>query len=186
MPLPRFLRLPPDRQAAILAVARAQFAEQGPDAASYNKIIEAAGISKTAAYHYFDGKGDLLDTVLDDVRARLLGALGAWREVDTAEEFWAALRAGSARLVAHLEDHPHDLALATSALSRPEDPQAVDWVAAVVSNGQRVRVIRTDVAAELLVRATAAVLRELDGWALAGHPAGAAEWSLLAGLWGPR
>ncbi|WP_128643244.1 TetR/AcrR family transcriptional regulator [Streptomyces sp. SS] len=78
MPLLRFDRLPAERQESILTVARRHFADHGTEAASYNKIIEAAGFSKTAAYHYFDGWEDLLAAVLDGVLGRLLGALGPW------------------------------------------------------------------------------------------------------------
>ncbi|WP_436496246.1 TetR/AcrR family transcriptional regulator [Actinokineospora sp. HUAS TT18] len=186
MPLPRFDRLPDDRRAAILAVARAEFAEHGPEAASYNKIIEGAGISKTAAYHYFDGRNDLLDTVLDDVKARLLSALRVWVGTSTPERFWAELRAGAARLVTHLDEHPDDRALAPAAMDRPDDPAVTKWVSDVVRDGQALGIIRTDLDPALITAATAALLRTLDGWALSGHPVGDAEWSLLAGLWGAR
>ncbi|WP_157641278.1 TetR/AcrR family transcriptional regulator [Longispora albida] len=187
MPLPRFDRLAADRQAAILAVARVQFAEHGPEAASYNKIIELAGISKTAAYHYFDGKDDLLGAVLDDVGARVLGALGDWEPAGDAAGFWGQLRAGSGRLVAHLAEHPDDQALAPLALERPVAHAGTQWISGVVANGQELGIIRSDLDQALLVAVTTAVLQTLDGWALAGNAVGEEAWSLLAGLWGePR
>ncbi|MFJ3964552.1 TetR/AcrR family transcriptional regulator [Streptomyces sp. NPDC090036] len=210
-PLPRFHRLPAERQEAILGVARAHFAEHGPESASYNKIIEAAGFSKTAAYQYFDGREDLLAAVLDDVLDRLLGVLGPWTPARDEAEFWARLEAGTRALVAHLQAHPDDLALADAAVGRARGGAWLGWFQAVVEDGQRLGFIRTDVDRALLAGATAAVMRAADEWALSAlraahptttqltthpttasptttHPAAAAPgseqvWSLLRGLW---
>ncbi|MFD3936492.1 TetR/AcrR family transcriptional regulator [Streptomyces sp. NPDC058611] len=199
MPLPRFERLPADRQEHFLAVARRHFADYGAEAASYNKIIEATGFSKTAAYQYFDGRDDLLGAVLDGVRERLLGALGPWRPAGRAEEFWARLDQGSKALVTHLYAHADDLALADASLAHAGDGQWIGWFGAVVDNGRQLGVVRPDIDRELLVAATAAVFRAADAWALAalreteaGGSAPAADgggdgeeqvWSLLRGLW---
>ncbi|WP_051781981.1 MULTISPECIES: TetR/AcrR family transcriptional regulator [unclassified Streptomyces] len=196
-PLPRFHRLPAERQEAILTVARAHFAEHGPASASYNKIIEAAGFSKTAAYQYFDGREDLLAAVLDDVLDRLLGVLGPWAPARDEADFWARLEAGSHALVAHLRAHPDDLALADAAVGRAQGGVWLDWFGSVVEDGQRLGFIRTDVAPALLAGATAAVMRAADEWALSALGAARAErpttaavpgseqiWSLLRGLWG--
>ncbi|MFF8837449.1 TetR/AcrR family transcriptional regulator [Streptomyces sp. NPDC015130] len=196
MPLPRFDRLPAERQELILAVARSHFAEQGTEAASYNKIIEAAGFSKTAAYHYFDGREDLLSAVLDGVLGRLLGALGPWAAARDEADFWSRLDAGASALAAHLQAHPDDLALADAAIghTRGEVGPWLTWFDDLVSDGQRLGVIRTDVDRELLVTVTAAVVRTADSWAVARMKAapvptashetdGAQLWRLLRGLW---
>lgn len=203
MPLPRFDRLPAERQEAILTVARRHFADHGTETASYNKIIEAAGFSKTAAYHYFDGREDLLAAVLDGVLGRLLGALGPWTPARDEPGFWSRLDAGAGALAAHLRDHPDDLALADAAIGqvREGDGPWLAWFDALVSNGQALGVIRTDVDHGLLVTVTAAVVRAADAWALARMKAseaskasavsagpgegdeGAQVWGLLRGLW---
>ncbi|MBB1253777.1 TetR family transcriptional regulator [Streptomyces sp. OF3] len=195
MPLPRFERLPADRRESILGAAREQFAAHGAESASYNKIIEAAGISKTAAYHYFDGREDLLAAVLDGVLDRLLAALGPWRPAGDPAEFWARLGEGAAALADHLRRHADDLALADAAIDRAADGPWTGWFDAVVSDGQRLGVVRTDVDRGLLVAATAAVVRAADAWALARMRGGAADapaselsdgrqlWPLLRGLW---
>ncbi|MEU3597769.1 TetR/AcrR family transcriptional regulator [Streptomyces sp. NPDC006798] len=191
-PLPRFLRLPAERQEAILRVARGHFAEQGPEGASYNRIIEAAGFSKTAAYQYFDGRDDLLAAVLDDVLARLLGVLGPWEPAPDAAAFRAALETGTRELSAHLRAHPDDLALAEVAAARPAGAVWAAWFEALVDDGLRLGVIRSDLDRSLLVAATAAVLRAGDSWALAAwrdgrEPDTGQVWELLRGLWGgPR
>ncbi|MFD6889643.1 TetR/AcrR family transcriptional regulator [Streptomyces sp. NPDC059957] len=197
MPLPRFDRLPAERRELILGVARRHFAEHGTEGASYNKIIEAAGVSKTAAYHYFDGREDLLAAVLDGVLERLLDALGPWVPARDKADFRSRFAAGSAALAVHLRDNPEDLALADAAIGRTHAGLWLDWFGALVTDGQRLGVIRTDVDHGLLVSVTAAVIRAADAWALARMTteplAGAADfsedeasaqlWRLLRGLW---
>lgn len=197
MPLPRFDRLPAERQERILAVARGHFADHGAEAASYNKIIEAAGFSKTAAYHYFDGREDLLAAVLDGVLDRLLDALGPWGAARDEAEFWTRLDASASALAEHLRDHPDDLALAEAAIgrTREQDGQWLAWFGDLVTDGQRLGVIRADVDHDLLVTVTAAVFGAADAWALArmkGTPPppeppesedSAQLWRLLRGLW---
>ncbi|WP_411574960.1 TetR/AcrR family transcriptional regulator [Streptomyces fradiae] len=207
MPLPRFHRLPAERRDLILGVARRLFAEHGAEGASYNRIIEAAGVSKTAAYHYFDGRDDLLATVLDGVLDRLLDSLGPWRPARDGADFRARFAASCAALAAHLRDHPDDLALADAAIGRTHAGAWLDWFDTLVADGQRLGVVRTDVDRGLLVPATAAVIRAADAWALARMKTGGAAgpdgphgprgpanlpagevfaqvWSLLYGLWG--
>ncbi|MFF9014848.1 TetR/AcrR family transcriptional regulator [Streptomyces sp. NPDC014870] len=189
-PLPRFHRLPAERREAILTVAREQFAAHGPETASYNKIIEAAGFSKTAAYQYFDGRDDLLAAVLEDVRERLLRVLGPWEPAVGPADFWARLRAGTGALGVHLAAHPDDLALAERAVRVSGGGPWTAWFDALVRDGRRLGVVRTTVDHSLLVAATEAVLRAADGWALEKLRAGDHEvedeqvWTLLAGLWG--
>jgi AcrR family transcriptional regulator len=194
MPLPRFQRLAPERRRHILDTARAHFAEHGPDTASYNKIIEAVGFSKTAAYQYFDGRDDLLSAVLDGVRERLADALGPWIAAGDTAEFWERLEQGSQSLVTHLHSHPDDLVLADAAMAQGGPGPWPAWIGAVVADGQRLGVIRTDTDHGLLVSVTGAVLQAADTWALerlreggpAAGPGGGADvqvWSLLRGLW---
>ncbi len=52
----------------LLAVATRLFAERGYDRTSVQEIVEAAGVTKGALYHYFGSKDDLLH----EVYARML------------------------------------------------------------------------------------------------------------------
>ncbi|WP_218022411.1 TetR/AcrR family transcriptional regulator [Nocardia amamiensis] len=185
MPLPRFYRLPSERQHDIIEAAKTEFAQHGPETASYNTIIAKAGISKSSAYQYFDGKDDILGLVLSDVSDRLRRELGSWVPADTADAFWQRLSDDSARLVRFLEDNPLDRALADAAIARIPAGNEQSWLAAVIDNGIALGVIRADVDRELLSAASAAVLRVGDNWALAGGGHPFQIFSLLAGLWGP-
>ncbi|MGX2995347.1 TetR/AcrR family transcriptional regulator [Streptomyces sp. JNUCC 64] len=167
MALPRFHRLSDDAKAALLAVARAHFARDGRDAASFNRIISEAGISKTSAYHYFDGKDDLFDEVAADAGARTLAALGPWVPAATPDELWRGMRTGTVRLLEHLRDHPDDRAVLAARAPGPEDGDP--WIAEAVANARDLGLIGPDPGPELITLATAALLAALDGWAL-HHP----------------
>ncbi|MFF5210023.1 TetR/AcrR family transcriptional regulator [Streptosporangium sp. NPDC000396] len=164
MPLPRFDRLPADTRAAILAVARAHFARDGKDAASFNQIIAEAGISKTSAYHYFDGKDDLFGAVVADAAGRVLTALGPWTDVATEDELWEQVRAGTTRLVTHLRDHPDDRAMLAGQPRPGGDGDS--WIHRLVANGLRINLIDPYPNAELVTVATIGVFDALDTWAL--------------------
>ena len=56
----------------LVASATRLFATKGFDRTSVQEIVEAAGVTKGAMYHYFDSKDDLLaaiyERILDDQR----------------------------------------------------------------------------------------------------------------------
>ncbi|MEO3976645.1 helix-turn-helix domain-containing protein [Streptomyces sp. CAU 1734] len=186
MALPRFQRLPADAKAAILAVARAHFARDGKDGASFNRIITDAGISKTSAYHYFDGKDDLFGEVVADAAERALAALGPWTEAATEDELWERAGAGSDRLRAHLRAHPDDRAVLSA---RPrEQPGGHPWIRDFIENGRRLGLIGDEPGIELVTVATTGVLEALDSWALErpeadGDLTAGALRQLLSRLW---
>ncbi|WP_329093629.1 MULTISPECIES: TetR/AcrR family transcriptional regulator [unclassified Streptosporangium] len=167
MPLPRFDRLPADARASILTVARTHFARDGKDAASFNQIIAEAGISKTSAYHYFDGKDDLFGAVVADAGGRTLTALGPWADVATGDELWEQVAAGTTRLVAHLREHPDDRAVLAEQPYLARDSHS--WIHRLVANGLRIGLIDPFPGVELTTVTTVGVFDALDTWAL-DHP----------------
>ncbi|WP_280315381.1 hypothetical protein [Nocardia abscessus] len=124
----------------MLQIARHRFAVEGPEGAVFNKIIDGLPISKTAAYQYFDGREDLLATVLADVRGRVHPVLGDWRYVDTSELFWQQLGEGAVRLTRHLDENPDDLQLAEVALGSAAADYLADYLGAVLNNGRAIGV----------------------------------------------
>lgn len=193
MSLPRFARLPPARRRQILDVATHRLAEDGIDSASYNQILSDAELPKASAYHYFDGRADLVRTVLLDVGAQLFEALGRWHPQPTPDEFRAAIGAGGARLSAHLLVHPDHRALAPTLVQMEAGlPGPRVWVGDVVDNGREIGMIRTDLPRDLVAAATLAVLQTIDSWAIAEITTGAdphsfdvsPAFSLVEGLWG--
>lgn len=187
MVLPRFERLAPERRAQLLAVAQRHLARDGRSGASYNQIIADAGLSKTSAYLYFDGREDLVRAVVGAVVARLEAVLGAWKPVTSEDAFWSELSAQSAALRNHLVTHADDLAMLAT-LEPGEWPQAQVWLEAMLENGRAVGVVRADVPAPVMAGVTRAVFTTLDGLAVEALRAGVAVdealgRTLLEGLW---
>ncbi len=62
---PMFYKLPPEKQAAIIAAVTQEFALHHYDHASINQIIAAAAISKGGLFKYVESKQDLYLSVLE-------------------------------------------------------------------------------------------------------------------------
>ncbi len=66
---------------ALIEAARALFAERGYADVGTEEIVRAAGVTRGALYHHFDGKRDLFEAVYERIEAELAqriatGALG--------------------------------------------------------------------------------------------------------------
>ena len=192
MPLPRFRRLSESQREHVLSVARKRFAADGVGGASYNRIIADAGISKTSAYQYFDGRGDLLMAVLADVAERASAVLGPWEAARNSAAFWRQLDDGANRLIGHLSSNPDDRALLST--GAPMLDSVGSWFDRIVANAVELGLIRSDLDPDLLLAATAKTFEAIDGWALqrigesTGEPVAAVDlsdaWRLLARVWG--
>jgi AcrR family transcriptional regulator len=80
---------------ALIEAARALFAEHGYAGVGTEEIVRAAGVTRGALYHHFDGKRDLFEAVYERIEVELAqrianGALGSG-----ATEPLAAMRAGA-------------------------------------------------------------------------------------------
>jgi len=60
---------------ALIAAARAMFAELGYAAAAREDIVERAGVTRGAMYHHFNSKEALFQAVFEDVEAELCEAI---------------------------------------------------------------------------------------------------------------
>ncbi|NMO14841.1 TetR/AcrR family transcriptional regulator [Pyxidicoccus fallax] len=174
---PRFSRLAPERQQAILDVAAEEFAEHGFDGASYNRIIERAGISKGSAYYYFEGKDDLYATVLETTLTGLVDRVGTWTRPGDAADFWRQLRHAyfgmldfvmsderSARLIRGMAQARANPKLQEVWL-RFEAPLST-WLGRVLADGRRVGAVRRDVPEDLLLVALTGMAQATDFWLL--------------------
>jgi AcrR family transcriptional regulator len=81
----------------LLAAATRLFAERGYDRTSVQEIVEAAGVTKGALYHYFDSKDDLLHEVYARVLRVQQERLDAFADADEPVE--KRLRAAAADVV---------------------------------------------------------------------------------------
>jgi AcrR family transcriptional regulator len=175
MPLPRFQNLDEPRRTAILAAAAEEFGERGFDGASYNRIIERAGISKGAMYYYFADKDDLFRTVLDVAMQQWLAQVGAPFQADDVASFWNACETVYVRSLRFMLADPKNAAVClavTRARERLEGHPALlelhqrmrEWTSELVRHGREVGAVRTDIPAELLVQVGLSMMDAGDRW----------------------
>ncbi len=174
-PRPRFERLEPEKQALILQAASAEFAQHGYKSASFNRIIDAAGLSKGAMYYYFDDKRDLYLTVVRSYQRDILGHLGEFPPVSSPEEYWQELAALFSRAAHAKLAHPEFLHLGMSMFKSmlagelqlpPQElfGEVGSWAEGLVVAGQNAGAVRTDLPAGLLVALVFGALEASDMW----------------------
>ena len=179
MPRPRFARLPATRRAHLLEVAAREFATRGYEDTSINRVLEQAGISKGAAYYYFDDKEDLFVTVVDYYAERL--GLAAIRRLGlarlTRETFWPTLSELYRDPLVRSRDDPWAFGVVRAAheLWRKQSEtgplaayvqQMLDFLAAFLHAGQRLGLVRTDLPDDLLMGWVMALDDANDRWVL--------------------
>jgi AcrR family transcriptional regulator len=124
MPRPRFHKLPPEQQQAILGAALEEFSTRGFTVASLNRIIDAAGISKGSMYYYFDSREDLYAHLARVELGRLFDEAGPF-PVPTVREpdaFWATLTNYYLRIMGALASSPPVAALARGWVAASANP----------------------------------------------------------------
>ncbi len=177
MPRPRFDRLDAEKRQHILAVAAEEFATHGFAGASLNRIIEQAGISKGAAYYYFDDKADLFGTVLHSGMEAFRPDADAILDLDRLDHdtFWPAVLRSYQSLLDAIRRQPWLTALGKMFYGPPPSPtlgslveeqltMARDWLGQLVARGQQVGAVRTDLPGDLLLTVLAAAGEAADRW----------------------
>lgn len=175
MPSPRFRNLDPAKQAAILDAASEEFATHEFEEASYNRVIERAGISKGAMYYYFDNKEDLYQTVLQRMFEQLAQYVAVDMEVDSAEAYWRRSERVYARMLRFFQLDRSAAGLARGLMRARERGQHADdaaerrergreVTASELALGQRVGAVRHDLPQNLLVGLAMATSQGVYGW----------------------
>ncbi|MEJ1089665.1 TetR/AcrR family transcriptional regulator [Microbacterium sp. Mu-80] len=154
----------------------AEFATAGYDGASLNRIIRAAGMSKSSFYHAVSSKAELFDAVVEaliaDVRSRWSPPSPAdfagdafWVQVDRVLGDLAALGAEE-RALAMLGSIFYLPATVRSDTRSALLGAVREWVAEVLRVGVASGAVRSDLPVEVLVAAAFGMLQGLDEWAL--------------------
>lgn len=182
MPLPRFHRLPAERRDQILDAAAEEFGAHGYSAASMNRIIDAAELSKGAMYYYFDGKADLWATLVDSVFEQLGPVDAAMTIAATPEEFWLAFRGMYDEALVVFGDVPRvgHMMRAMTRSSQIEEAMQVLALAEgmeglrasftrVLTHGQAIGAVRDDLEVDRLIEVVLALNTITDRWLALAH-----------------
>ncbi|BDH67389.1 TetR/AcrR family transcriptional regulator [Streptomyces albidoflavus] len=156
----------------LLAAATRLFADQGYDRTSVQEIVEAAGVTKGALYHYFGSKEDLLQ----EVYARLLRLQQERLDMyaGSQEPVEERLRAAAADVVVttieNLDDASiffrsmHQLSPEKNKQVRAERRRYHERFRALVEEGQRAGVFTRDIPADLVVDYHFGSVHHLSTW----------------------
>lgn len=186
MALPRFRNLEPDRRERLLEASGLEFAEHGFAAASVNRILARAGLSKGVLYYYFEDKADLFATTLERAVEHLFEdsgmrggaeALDAWVAGLDAGSFWNALREMSRRSLGTLRSDVWYVRLARSYHRIRQEPGGAEltgevedlgrrMLEALLRRGRELGVVRTDLPLDFLVECGLAIDHAADRWML--------------------
>lgn len=156
----------------LIQVARGLFADQGFESTSVQDVVEAAGVTKGAMYHYFGSKDDLLYEIYARVlrmQTERLEAVAA-RDLPVAERVRAAAADVVATTIESLESTTiffrelHRLSRDKQREVRRERRRYHEIFRAMVEEGQRDGVFRTDVSADLCVDYFFGSVHHLPSW----------------------
>jgi len=156
----------------LLSVATRLFARHGFESTSVQDIVDAAGVTKGAMYHYYDSKDDLLY----EVYHRLLSMQTAHLDEiaagpGTPEE---RLRAAAGDVVKTSLENLDDLIVFFRSLHMlPDDKQAQvraerrryqDKFRALVDEGVAAGTYRSDISSDVVVHYFLSVVNQLGSW----------------------
>jgi AcrR family transcriptional regulator len=97
---------------ALVTAARDLFADRGYAGVGTEEIVQAAGVTRGALYHHFDGKQKLFEAVYEQIEAELAERIAAGAIAANASSPLAAMRAGAEMfLVACTEPEVQRIAL---------------------------------------------------------------------------
>lgn len=184
MPAPRWDRL--------LRTAAQEFAEQGYQQASLNRIITRVGLSKSSFYHYVASKEALFDAVLAEFTPPLLAAIAPPDPEQLTQDYWAQLAATVRRLIAagrtdptfhhlgrmwYLPGPSPDTVTVSTAGTDPTDPTRANatvgfdsWLRRTLEIGRAIGAVRDDLPVELQTRMLRTVIQIFDEWWLNHQP----------------
>ncbi len=175
----RLDNLDAERQRRLFDSAAQEFAAHGYDGASLNRILEKSGMSKSSLYYYFDDKADLFTTLIERSLTILFREIGGFDpNVLTAETFWTAFEELYHRSVVVVGKNSWLVKFGGMFYRLRSDPKegsatgrifqvARRWVTVIMTRGQELGVVRSDLPQSLLIDATLALLESLDRWIVA-------------------
>jgi AcrR family transcriptional regulator len=156
----------------LLAEATRLFAERGYDRTSVQEIVEAAGVTKGALYHYFGSKDDLLHEIYGRVLRLQTERLDSIASQDAP--VWLRLAEAAADVVVTSIENLDDTKIFFRSMHQlsPEKQKAVraerrryhEQFRALVEEGQRNGVFRAEIRPDLVVDFFFGSVHHLGTW----------------------
>jgi AcrR family transcriptional regulator len=168
----------------LLAEATRLFAERGYDRTSVQEIVEAAGVTKGALYHYFGSKDDLLHEIYARVlrlQTERLDAIAARSGVPVQERLAEAAADVVVTSIENLDDTKiffrsmHQLSPEKQKAVRAERRRYHEHFRALVEEGQRSGCFRREPRPDLVVDFFFGSVHHLGTWYRADGPLSARE-----------
>lgn len=169
----RLRKLPDAQRDAWLDIAEEEFRAFGFEAASLNRILTRAAISKGQAYYYFADKGELYRAVIERAFNELASLLDVeWTKPDSAADYWRQIAVLFGNLTTVLKRNDR-LAELGRGVYRDAKAQAAiaDLLEALhrrferlIESGQELGAVRADLPLALLTNMAFAAAREADRW----------------------
>ena len=177
MPRPRFYKLTSEKQETILEAAAKEFADKGYENASLNQILQNAGLSKGAAYYYFDDKADVFVTAVTTYSQLVMSNVVVDFDTLTSANFWPTLADVYRQQFQQARERPWVFGVMKSVGSLSAEMLAREPFASFVvamqnmlkqllNSGQGLGVVRTDLSIDLLYLLISAVDDAHDQWML--------------------
>lgn len=175
----RLKRMAPERRDKLFRSAAEEFATQGYEGASLNRIIEKAGIGKSSLYYYFEDKRDLFGQLLQAVFEHFVRSIGGFDyRTLTAESFWPEIESLFLKGVEFSESNAWYVRVGqlfyrlrahqTGRDDATSGPLAMaeSWVASVLRHGMTLGVVRHDLPEDLLLQSVMALVEVCDRYLL--------------------
>lgn len=162
-----------DVRQRLLAAATRLFAERGYDRTSVQEVVEAAGVTKGALYHYFGSKDDLLNEICGRtlrLRMRRLTAIADDRDRTVSARLHEAAADVVLSSIANIDDTTiffrsvHQLSPHRQQSVRAERRRYHEKFRALVEEGCRDGVFRAELVPDLVVNFFFGSVHHLGTW----------------------
>ncbi len=136
VPSPQFLNLPMEKQGQIVQASLREFAENGYDRASTNRIVEQARISKGVLFKYFDDKESLFLYVVEIALKAYVDAFPA-EDATSFDDPFHWLKEVTMRKIRFSQKHPLIYRFLARIAKEPEHPVYAKVMDAITATTQQ-------------------------------------------------
>jgi AcrR family transcriptional regulator len=171
-------QVPQPMRERLLAEATRLFAQNGFEGTSVQQIVEAAGVTKGAMYHYYDSKDDLLYEVYHRLLTMQLARLERLADGpgSAQQRLWAATVDVVRTSLENIDDlivffrSLHMLPSSRQQAIRAERRRYHERFRELVEEGRRAGAFRADVPADIVVQYFFGAVHQLGTWFRADGP----------------